>query len=87
MRFSIPEERHDTTDDKVLSSGGKEEEVERITTAAEEGRRNGVEVEVAQLGKSSKGKRSPYAPSKLGIYLGKQRKQPFHHFVFLAYSL
>jgi hypothetical protein len=87
MQFGISEERHDTTDDKVLSSGGKEEEKERITTAAEEGRRNGVEVEVAKIGKSSKGKRSPYAPSKLGIYLGKRRRQPFHHFVFLVYSL
>ena len=65
MRFGISEERHDTTDDKVLSSGGKEEEKERITTAAaEEGRRSGVEVEVAQIGRSRKGKRSPYVPSE-----------------------
>ena len=71
MRFGISEERHDTTDDKVLSSGGKEEEKERITTAAaEEGRRSGVEVEVAQIGMSSKGKRSlPIRSSQVGHLL------------------
>lgn len=55
----------------------------RRIAATEEGRREGVEVEVAQIGRSRKGKRSPYVPSDLSIYLGKPRK-PFQHFVFFG---